>query len=85
MGARRRCRRVLLGVAGNSFTGGEMMQLSAPSNDAAATSGVTLGGSAIGDDASWNGKWTAISAPNQKGEFELELPPATAAIVRLSK
>ncbi|HSV12799.1 MAG TPA: hypothetical protein VLI90_00965 [Tepidisphaeraceae bacterium] len=57
----------------------QMMLLSAPDNDIAATSGVALGGAPIDDAANWSGKWTAVSAS------EFEVPPSSAAVLKLSK
>ncbi len=60
------------------------MFLLAPKGDAASTSGVTLGGSEIRDDASWDGRWTDLAVP-AAGHFTLELPAAAAAVVRLQR
>jgi hypothetical protein len=69
---------------GRPFSKGEAMFLLAPKSDVAVTSGVTLGGAEIKDDASWNGAWTPLSAPDRNGRFTVKIPAAAAAIVRLS-
>lgn len=45
--------------------------------------GVTLGGSEINMEGSWNGKWMPL-ATDKTGKCALNVPPASAAIVRLS-
>ncbi len=45
--------------------------------------GVTLGGAEIGNNGSWNGTWTSVH-PNKNGQFVLAVPPASAAIVKIS-
>ncbi len=60
------------------------ISLRAPNNDIAATTGVTLGGASIAEDGSWNGTWQPLSA-SEAGEFQLRLPAASAAIVKLTK
>lgn len=57
----------------------EYMLLASPDHDAAATEGTTLGGAPITDAGTWSGRWSPLS------EKTLELPPATAAIVRLGQ
>jgi hypothetical protein len=52
------------------------------SGGVAATSGVTLGGSAIGTDGTWNGASVPVAAA--AGNFSFALTPASAAVVRLS-
>jgi hypothetical protein len=64
----------------------EIIRLTAPDGDVAAKTGVTLGGAAITDDAGWNGKWEVQPAatPKLPSEVVVELPAASAAIVRLT-
>jgi hypothetical protein len=68
----------------DAYTTGQLILLTAPNGDVAATSGVTLGGAAIKEDASWQGSWSAAPAPVQ-GEFKFKLPAATAAVVKLTR
>jgi hypothetical protein len=58
--------------------------LAGPSTDLAATSGVTIGGSAIGPDGSWDGKWTALPGIAGDGTVTMQLPAASAAVVDLT-
>lgn len=72
---------VTVAIAGaGGFTKGESMRLAGPDADIAATTGVTLGGAAIEDDASWAGKWSALQDPSA-----VEVPAASAIVVRLSR
>ena len=67
---------------GGSYGSGEVWLLQAPNNDVSLTEGETLGGSAIGDDASWTG--TPIPVTSSGGNFLLTLSPATAAVLKLT-
>ncbi|MBU6411309.1 MAG: hypothetical protein KGR98_13065, partial [Verrucomicrobia bacterium] len=60
----------------------QMIVLAAPDDDVAAKTGVTLGGGIIGDDGLWRGKWKTIQA-NRRGRCILEMPAATAAVLKL--
>ena len=63
-------------------TSGEVIYLSAPGNDIAATNGITLGGAEIQNDASWNGKRQLLDAPTGTAPvtFAVKVPAATAAV-----
>lgn len=60
----------------------EIMNLKAPHNDVAATSGVTLGDATINNAGEWQGKWTLFPPP---GNSSLTIPvsAASAAIVKI--
>lgn len=45
--------------------------------------GATLGGAAIGNDGSWNGKWKSLRS-DEFGDWILRLPASSAAVVRFS-
>lgn len=62
----------------------QVMFLTAANGDIAAKTGIRLGGAEIEDNATWNGKWTALSSMNAIGQFTLNLPPASAALVRIT-
>jgi len=62
-----------------------LMLLTAPDNNVAAKTGVTLGGAEIQDDGTWRGKWTPLPRSSTDGKYILNLPPATAALVRFTK
>ncbi len=68
-------------AAGDNYASAQAMLLLAPNGDVAATSGVTLGGAEIQNDASWNGNWRPLLAAVH-GVFSFKLPPASAAILR---
>jgi hypothetical protein len=70
-------------VPGAKFAQGQVIFLTAPNNDVAATSGILLGGAPLMDDGSWNGSWTNLPVPSH-GRFKLTIPQATAAIVKLT-
>lgn len=48
-----------------------------------AKTGMKLGGSAIGNDGSWNGKWKLLM-PDKNGDCIVEVPAASAVIVKLA-
>jgi len=50
--------------------------------DVFVTDGMTLGGAAIKDDGTWDGKFSEIPSPS-RGRFNVDLPPATAVIPHL--
>jgi len=68
---------------GANYSGGQMWTLHQTNSDVTATSGVTLGGAAIGGDGSWNGSSSSIS-PSSSGSFAISVPAASAAIVELT-
>ena len=63
---------------------GQVIFLTAPDGDVSVESGVTLGGAEIQDAAIWRGKWTALPNPSRNGEFSLNLPAASAALVKFT-
>ncbi|MDB6017626.1 MAG: hypothetical protein JWR19_2115 [Pedosphaera sp.] len=70
---------------GDAYAKGTVMYLTGPQGDVAATSGITLGGAPIKDNASWKGKWTKLAKPSASGEFTVKLPAATAAVIKLTR
>jgi hypothetical protein len=60
----------------------EVIFLTAPNGDAAAKTGITLGGAAITADSSWLGKWAPLPT-GQAGQCVLKVPGASAAVVRI--
>lgn len=69
--------------SGFSRAHAEVMFLRTPDGDVSDKKGVTLGGAEIRDDASWNGTWDPSDA-NAEGKFALKLPPASAALVKVT-
>ena len=70
---------------GAQWTKAEMISLQVPHGDVAATTGIALGGAAIGKDGSWGGAWQSLPTPRADGSLQIDLPAASAAIVRFSK
>ncbi len=67
-----------------SGTNASVVYLSAPDNNAAATSGITLGGSAVNGDGPWLGRWKPLK-PRGTAGCVLVVPATSAAIVKLAK
>ncbi|MDE3098337.1 MAG: hypothetical protein KGJ88_02590 [Verrucomicrobiota bacterium] len=63
----------------------EILYLLAPDNNVAATSGETLGNSAISNRGKWNGSWRPLPIPSQRASVPIfiAMPPSSAAIVKL--
>jgi hypothetical protein len=68
--------------AGQGRTRAIALFLTAPHNDIATTSDITLGDGAIGPDASWSGNWTTLQAGSDAWRFILHLPAGSAAVVK---
>jgi hypothetical protein len=68
---------------GQNVVNPEMIMLTAPGNDVAATSGVTLGGAEISTDGSWDGKWTPLEA-RTSSKVSVTVPAATAMVVKFT-
>lgn len=58
-----------------------VMYLEAPSNNPAATSGITLGGAPINDYGPFHGKWALLDTAVSAGQYSVIVPPSSAAIV----
>ena len=61
----------------------EIMNLKAPNNDVAATSGITLGNATINNTGEWQGKWTQLQPP-ENGPLSIPVSAASAAIVKIA-
>jgi len=74
-------------VLPDSFSGmhAEMCFLAAPNGDISAKTGITIGGAEISRDGSWNGKWSAPPASVNERPIQVELPAASAAMVKFSR
>jgi hypothetical protein len=68
-------------AAGEPYSHGSVMFLAAPNRDVAAGTGIALGGATIGEDGSWDGKWSELPAP-KNGRFSIRVPRTTAVIAR---
>ena len=62
--------------------GAALMRLAARDGNAAAKTGVTLGGASIGADGPWLGKWEPL-AVGQSGQCAVKVPAVSAAVVRI--
>ena len=68
----------------HAFSGrGRLMQLAAPGQNLAATTGETLGNGTITAAGNWSGNWTLVE-PSSTGTFTVEVPASTAVILKLS-
>lgn len=61
---------------------GQMIALSAPDGNIATKTGVTLGGGAITDNGSWDGKWTTLPTVGNN-RCTVTVPAASAVVVKL--
>jgi hypothetical protein len=69
---------------GVKWTKAEMISLQVPHGDVASTTGITLGGAAIERDGTWNGAWHSLPAPGRRGKLQINVPAASAVVVRFS-
>jgi hypothetical protein len=60
------------------------MTLRVNGDDVAATSDIKLGNVSIGPDGSWAGVWDSLPPRADNGSFSVEIPPASAVLIRLS-
>jgi hypothetical protein len=60
----------------------EVISLTAPNGDVAATSGVTLGGGEIAADGSWNGKWAPLET-RTGSKVTVTVPASSAMVLKL--
>ncbi len=68
------------GLAGKTA---QVILLTAQDGDiAAGSSAVTLGGAAILEDGTWEGRWTSLPIAKGADTITLTLPPASAAVVK---
>ncbi|MGH7952007.1 MAG: hypothetical protein ACREFE_08830 [Limisphaerales bacterium] len=70
-------------AGGTRFSSAQIISLTAPNDDIAATAGTRLGGAEIKNDGSWNGKWTSLGK-NEIGAFAMKISAASASIIRLT-
>jgi len=75
---------ISIGASGiSNWSKCEIIRLTAPDGDVSSKTGITLGGAEIADDAKWNGKWQSIHLSKSGHAIQIDLPAATAAIVKL--
>lgn len=68
--------------AGDIRGRGEVIALDAPGGNIAAKTGVTLGGAAIADNGSWDGKWVSLQSVGTN-QCTVTVPVASAVVVKL--
>ena len=66
----------------SSISDARVTFLEAPNGDVSLTSGVTLGGAPIGDDASWNGTWTPLTIEDNGHGLTVTVPASSAAVIQ---
>jgi hypothetical protein len=65
------------------FANVQSMSLCAPGNDLSIKEGITLGGSEIRDDATFDGKWSDL--PTAGGNLKIDVPAGSAIVVKLNE
>ena len=70
---------------GKSVEKVETITMSQKDGDIAQVDGVTVGGAAFGQDGEWRGGWQpwAQRVDRKKERLKIEVPPATAVLIRL--
>lgn len=78
-------RYIHVAISAKVFTRGKAsaMFLTSPGNTAGAMTGITLGGDSITNHRPWKGWWTPIGK-RQKDGYDLNVPQASAVIVRIA-
>ena len=79
-----RSAKIAIPLVQDGFTCGHTMLLTAPDNDVATISGETLGDVPIEGDGRWSGEWQKLNPVAPERGFALNLPPASAVVVKLS-
>jgi hypothetical protein len=76
---------IRIGVQGvNGWSKGEIIRLTAPNGDVSQKTGVTLGGAEIADDAKWEGHWQTVPLSKAQSSIAVDLPAASAAVIKLT-
>jgi hypothetical protein len=75
---------VSLRSMGNGLRGGQVIYLTAPNQDVAAKTGQTLGGAEISCAGEFTGNWQALPPPRAGADCLVEVPAASAAIIKLT-
>ena len=68
---------------GKSFERGETITMSQEKGDIAQVEGVTVGGAKFAEDGTWSGRWSPLTEGIEEKKVRVEVPPATAVLVRL--
>jgi len=70
--------------AGKRVDKAETITMSQESGDVSQVEGVTVGGAKFLGDGTWNGSWRPLTRGIQGNRFKIEVPPATAVVVKIS-
>jgi hypothetical protein len=70
---------------GRAYSRARVIYLSAPKNDVAAESGITLGGKSISDAGAWVESWAPLKTRKSDEKYTITLSPASAAVLELTK
>lgn len=68
---------------GKALTGGETITMSQENGDISQVEGVTIGGGRFAENGTWSGNWKKLTKEIQESRVVLEVPPATAVVVKL--
>jgi len=79
-------RAAAVSISLKGFSTGDVntMLLEAPGDNVGATSGITLGGAPIVNDAPWRGQWTAVDPP-PNALCVVTVPSASAIIIKIAE
>lgn len=67
------------------YARGTVVYLKSSDNDLAATNGITLGDKNIDTDGHWNGQWKNVTVKKDNQPVTINIPPASATVVHLSR
>jgi len=70
--------------AGKRVDKAERITMSQESGDVSQVEGVTVGRAKFLEDGTWNGSWRPLTRGIQGNSFKIEVPPATAVVVKIS-
>lgn len=70
---------------GKTYSRARVIYLSSPDNNVAVETGMTLGGKSISNGGEWTGSWTQLKTRTKDGRYLVTLPPASAAVLELTK
>lgn len=62
-----------------------ILRLITPDGDVARKTGLTLGGDGINEAGTWSGRWSGSSSVGKAGKIVIEVPAASAVVIKVSK
>jgi hypothetical protein len=76
---------ISIGAQGiNHWSKGKVIRLTTPNGDISQKTDVTLGGAEITDDAKWDGEWQTVPFSKSQSSMTIDLPAASAAVLKLT-